>query len=170
MEILAYYKFEKIKLRDLIILILYLFGSLLIFYLADKKSLSEANVLIAEYSLITQLILYAFLYRSLRNLSVYFLWLLVAIMHFLMSFTFKGNLNDAMPGVQAANGLRDTIILLLLFQVLRFGSLYFQKRELIPPFKNRLRKVPEERTVTFIDFIAFFLYITVAIYLMQVSS
>lgn len=55
-------------------------------------------------------------------------------------------------------GLRNTIILLLLYQVLRFISAKTQGIELVCPSRGSEKDLFDNRQVTGIDFILFFIY------------
>jgi hypothetical protein len=65
----------------------------------------------------------------------------------------------------SATGLRNTIILLVLFQVLRFASIRLQGKELVAPSRGRT-DLFDERPVTFVDFILFVCYIAATILLL----
>jgi hypothetical protein len=65
----------------------------------------------------------------------------------------------------AGIGLRNTIILLLLFQVLRFLSLKVQQRELVAPSRGSWIDSFDERIVTVVDFALFFAYFGLLLYL-----
>ena len=66
----------------------------------------------------------------------------------------------------SATGLRNTILLLLLFQVLRFISVSTQGQELVCPSKGSRTDLFDERKVTFIDFFLFVVYIGTSIILL----
>lgn len=59
----------------------------------------------------------------------------------------------------SATGFRNTILLLLLFQVLRFISAKTQGQELVCPSKGSRTDIFDERKATFIDFVLFVIYI-----------
>lgn len=58
-----------------------------------------------------------------------------------------------------AIGLVNTIILLLLFQLLRYVSLKIQHREFVAPQKGGRTDLFEDKKVTFSDYIVFVIYV-----------
>jgi hypothetical protein len=152
--------FDKLNLWDRISLPFYILLSIVLLYyfihLEDYNSKKDALLC---YSLGTQLMLYFINYKSLRNLTVYFIWILFAIAHLYFYFQLKDN-HDLfyVRGQSSATGLRNTIFLLLLFQVLRFISVKAQGQELVCPSKGGNTDLFDGRKATYIDIILFFVY------------
>jgi len=158
--------FDKLKTWDKVTIVLYLFLSIGLWYYFDNaiSSKTQRDILFG-YAFGTQFFLYFLNYKSLRNLTVYFLWVLIGILHLFIYFQFKDNpLLQNVRG-HSATGLRNTIILLLLFQVLRFVSAKTQGLELVCPSKGSKTDLFDERQVTFIDFVLFVIYIGTTIIL-----
>jgi hypothetical protein len=95
----------------------------------------------------TQLLVYMFLYKSIRNLNCYLMWCFFGIIHLVLY---------AIISVGTAGVLKNTIVLMVFIQMLRYLSLKWQYREFIMPERNlgssRKRKDSE------IDFLLFVLY------------
>ncbi|OWP62336.1 hypothetical protein CDA63_14720 [Hymenobacter amundsenii] len=149
--------FTKLKAWDTITITAYLFLSLLLWQYSKISEYSEAGDAIFCYGIFTQLFLYFMNYKSLRNASVYFFWVLVGFIHFVVYFYLKDN-----PALQIANKhpvtiLRNTIFLLLLFQILRFISLKFQAMELVAVGRGPIDAF-DGRKITIIDSISTIFY------------
>ena len=57
----------------------------------------------------------------------------------------------------ASQGLRNTVVMLVLFQVLRFVSLKIQNLELVPADRSGFNDL-DERIISMADYILFFIY------------
>ena len=158
--------FDKLKSWDRVTIILYLLLSIALWYYFDNTTNSRSQrSLIFYYALGTQFCLYFFNYKSLRNLTVYIFWTLIGILHLLIYFQLKDNLLLENERGHAAAALRNTLVLLLLFQVLRFISVKTQQKELVCPSRVNKTDLFDERQVTFIDFVLFVIYLGTAIIL-----
>ena len=159
--------FDKLKTWDKVTIVLYLFLSLGLWYYFDNAtSIQAQRDIIFFYGLGTQFFLYLFNYKSLRNLTVYVFWVLIGLLHLFLYFQLKDN-----PVLQNVRGnsatvLRNTIILLLLFQVLRFVSAKTQGVELVCPSKGFKDDMFNDRPLTFIDCVLFIIYIGATIILL----
>jgi hypothetical protein len=89
----------------------------------------------------------------------------IALAHLLLYFQLKDNPELQNVRGHAATGLRNTIILLLLYQVLRIISVNTQKQELVAPTRGGTTDIFEGRRITFIDFVLFTVYFATAIIL-----
>ncbi len=152
--------FDKLKTWDKVTIVLYLLLSIgLWYYFYNTASNKTQRNILLGYAFGTQLFFYFFNYKSLRNLSVYFFWVVVGIIHLFIYFQLKDNQTLLNVRGHSATGLRNTIILLLVFQVLRFISARTQGQELVSPSKGSTTDLFDDRRITFIDFILFFIYI-----------
>ncbi|WP_210485954.1 hypothetical protein [Rufibacter aurantiacus] len=151
--------FQELNTWDKVTIGLYLNISLGLYFLyAGSELVEEKKDILFWYPYGTQLFLYFVNYRSLRNKSVYAIWFLIGLFHY---YFYLNLISDPLlegVKVHAATGLRNTVILLSLFQVLRIVSLKIQGEELVCPSKSRT-DLFEERDVTIIDFILFVIYI-----------
>tara|TARA_B110000285_G_scaffold135171_1_gene151466 strand:- start:681 stop:899 length:219 start_codon:yes stop_codon:yes gene_type:complete len=57
----------------------------------------------------------------------------------------------------ASQGLKNTVVMLVLFQVLRFVSLKIQNLELVPADRSGFNDL-DERIISMADYILFFIY------------
>jgi len=106
----------------------------------------------------SQLGMYFGLYTSIRNFKAYLLWLCFGVMHLILYFCFRGNPAIKMYRGNPTAGLLNTIVLLLLFQFLRYLSLKFQNREFVAPARGGGPDLFENKKVTFADFVIFVIY------------
>lgn len=151
--------FDTLNLWDKISITFYLMVTAICayFFLCENNSASNRTLLLF-YTLGTQSLLYILNYKSLRNLTVYLIWIIIAIAHLFAFFQLKDNPELQNVRGHAATGLRNTIILLLLFQILRITSLTIQKQELVAPTRGGTTDIFEGRKITFIDFALFVIY------------
>ena len=91
-----------------------------------------------------------FNYRALRNLNVWFIWIGLAIIQ--MVIYYKHGLH--MMDWPAIHGLRNFWIFLIAFQILRWISLKFQKKEFVTLTRNTM-DVLDERKFTLLDMFLF---------------
>jgi hypothetical protein len=117
------------------------------------------NVLLF-YTIATHLFIYVFNYKSLRNLLVYVVWFLFGSDHFVAYVILEqGYSLETEQAGDALLNLRNTIILLVVFQVLRIISLKIQHQELVAPDRGGRIDIFEERSVNWLDYILFVIYI-----------
>jgi hypothetical protein len=155
--------FEKLKTWDKVTIGLYLTVSVGVVFYAYGEGPSGREWLLWFYPFLTHLFLYFFNYRSLRNLTVYFIWCAIGLVH-LIIYLYPGDPVQKQPITEfAAKGLRNTILLLLLFQVIRFISIKTQGRELVCP-GNSYTDLFDERKITVIDAVLSFTYIFCMLY------
>ncbi|SOE23824.1 hypothetical protein SAMN06298216_4204 [Spirosomataceae bacterium TFI 002] len=151
--------FDKLKTWDKVTIALYVLLSAGLYYYFDNTTNTKTQRdILFGYAFSTQIFFYFFNYESLRNLSVYTFWVAIGFIHLYLYFQLKDN--QALLNVRghSATGLRNTLVLLLLFQVLRFISARTQGQELVCPSKSRT-DLFDDRQITFIDFILFVIYI-----------
>lgn len=116
------------------------------------------QVTIIMYIVLSQLGMYFGLYTSLRNFTAYLLWFGFGIVHTVLFFCFRNNLTIEMYRGDPTVGLLNTIVLLLLFQFLRYLSIKFQKREFVAPAKGGGPDLFENKKLTSADFAIFIIY------------
>jgi hypothetical protein len=96
--------------------------SLFIFWYSLRNTLiidKKVN-LINFYAFSTQFCLYLFNYRSLRNWNVYFCWLAIAVVHLILYVLISKYLASNFEQSLSVIRLRNTLILLLLFQLFQY--------------------------------------------------
>lgn len=150
--------FKRFEPVDYILIIIYILVSAIVFL--NYKSVTEFGYqrdYILIYSIATHLIIYFFNYRSLRNFGVYLIWFCIGLFHFYLYVQLNFSHN--------AIGLRNTIIMLLLFQILRIASLNIQKQEFLAVSKSKY-DLFNERRINFLDFIIFIIYFGSTLFLL----
>ena len=158
--------FDKLDLWDKISIGFYLtVTAICVYFFLHENSSANNRTLLLFYTLGTQLLLYLLNYKSLRNLTVYLIWIFIAIAHLFAFFQLKDNPELQNVRGHAATGLRNTIILVLLYQILRITSLKTQKQELVAPTRGGTTDIFEGRKITFTDFALFAVYFATAIIL-----
>jgi len=91
-------------------------------------------------------------------MSYYLCWILIAIVHLIFYANFKDDTSFQMVNGSAIIGFRNTIFLVLIFQVLRFPNLKIQHQELVAPSKGGNSDLYGERNQNFLDFASFIIY------------
>lgn len=101
----------------------------------------------------------------MRNLKVYIFCCTIGILHLFLYYLLKENASLLGLKNNVVISLRNTIILLILFQILRFVSLKTQKQELVGVGRNN-KDVHSTREITRIDIILEVTYIATAFILL----
>lgn len=101
--------FELLRRFDYISIAVYSLLSLVLLAFNYKQPPEANQDLIFAYGLGTCMFLYGFCYRSLRNLTVYFIWIIIALVHFFIYLQIRRNL--LYP---------EAIVMLLLLSEIRF--------------------------------------------------
>ncbi len=156
--------FAKLKPFDKWTIGLYLiltFG--LAYYFLSIENIEIKRNLIFGYALLSQLALYVFCYKSLRNLTVFIVWVFIGLFHLYLYYHLKDETTLQLLKGHSTTPLRNTISLLFIFQVLRFISLKVQHQELVSPSKGFTTDLFDERKVNWFDFILFLVYCGYAI-------
>lgn len=150
--------FEKIKIWGIGVLIFYIILSVeFLFFLRLAKSETQHNYL-TLYAVGGQLLLYGLLYKSLRNFKVYLFWLTIGLLHLCLYFILKENASLISFHSNTVIGLRNTIILIILFQLLRLISLRAQNQELVCVGRSKT-DIYDNREYTRIDVVLYTIYI-----------
>ncbi len=158
------FHFDKLKPFDKWTLGLYLILTIgLSYYYKSTEDISNKQNVIFSYGLFTQFALYMFCYKSLRSLTVFFLWVGIGILHLCFYNYLIGDTSLQMFRGHSATPLRNTIPLLILQQGLRVVSLKIQEQELVSPSRGFTTDLFDERKVNWLDFILFFTYCGFAI-------
>ncbi|PSR52512.1 hypothetical protein AHMF7605_02720 [Adhaeribacter arboris] len=151
--------FKELRTWDIVTILLYSFISLgLYFFYTSTESVVQKKDILFWYPLGTQVFFYFLNYKSLRNLTVYFIWFFFSLIHFYIYLQLITIPLLEGVKVHAAIGLRNTALLLILFQILRFISTKVQGKELVCPSRGGT-DILEERNVTLVDFALFVIYL-----------
>lgn len=134
---------------------------LLAYSYKDGNDNGLPGMLIFGYAIFTHMFLYLYNYISLRNFKVYTIWLIISIFHFVAYLYLKSDVTLQYENGHAAIGLRNTIILLILIQILRYLSLVTQGQELVAPSRKN-KDIFNERIVSPVDVLLFLAYFIIA--------
>lgn len=151
--------FKQLTIWNIAGLIGYLFVS---FYLCFYVNVQDQDWLLFFYTWMTGFGLYGLGYRALRNMTFYLCWVAIAFAQLYVYFQIHNNpvfKPNALHTINTANGLRNTIFLLIFYQVLRFISLKVQGKELVSLSRTSKTDLYDERNITNIDKVCFFIYI-----------
>ena len=150
-----FFYFKPLKTWEMVITALYAVLTLWIaLNIKDWPAASRQDTLLL-YFIITQLVVIMVFYASLRNLTFYLIWFFFASIH--LMFYAKSDHVASVANGNISSGLKITVILLIIFQVLRFISLKWQHQEFVMPSKSE-KDIMEERKVSIIDKVIFAVY------------
>jgi len=146
--------FEELNSWDKIIIWFYGIASIVFviynYWGADEH---KADFLIF-YTIFPQIFSYFFNYVSLRNLKSFFIWFGFGTLHIVFYFLVKDNaIYDTGRAL-----LLNTVILLLIYQVLRIISLKVQHQELVLPARGG-KDIFDNRSATLVDFVLLMIYL-----------
>ncbi|WCT11505.1 hypothetical protein [Mucilaginibacter jinjuensis] len=154
--------YENLKPYEIIAIALYGIATLIITlssflgnYTDDKQEL------IIIYISSPSLFLYFFFHKSLRNFKSYLIWIGFAVFHIILFFAFESK-----PQLHEFDGkppliFFNTIMALLLFQLLRYLSIIIQHKEFILPTKGEGKDLFEVRKPTWVDNLLFVTYMAI---------
>ena len=149
---------NELKQWDIVTIVIYVLFTLSVFITYSSGSANAAQLTLITYVVLTQLGIYFFLYGALRNFKLYLIWCGFGVLHVIMYLLFRGNPKLDMVKGNPSSGLLNTIILLLLFQVLRFLSIKIQIREFVAPSKGGNYDIVYNVKVSNTDKILFLIY------------
>lgn len=137
---------------------IYLLLTVVVVMSYDRIQVSYAHMMILTYALMLQMFAYFFLYGNLRNFKCYLVWFGFSIIHLAMYFVMRDDRRLQSESGNPAALLRNTLILLLFFQLLRYISLKVQHLELVMPSKVGNIDDFDHRKITLTDRILFLAY------------
>jgi hypothetical protein len=118
------------------------------------------------YACVPLLMLYFIGYRALRNIFYFLCWLVIAVIHLYIYCKVKDNplfAPNKFRDINIVIGFRNTIISLLILQVLRYASLKIQGQELVSVSKGGTTDLFDGRKITLTDKTLFLVYAVVLI-------
>lgn len=157
-KLIQQYKLNKWNIATISIYILISYFCWVYFSIAKNPK----NVLFA-YALGTHFFLYLFQYKALRNFNYFLIWIVIGVAHLALYFDIESDQGLAFVNGHAATGLRNTIILLGLFQLLRYASLKIQHVELVCPSRGNDHGLFDNRKSTIVDTICGLVYFGVSL-------
>jgi hypothetical protein len=143
---------DKFTLFIYTILTLALIG----FYLFNKD---DSGVWLMGYAVLTQLFSFFFLYVALRNAAFFLVVYGFGLIHLIMYFLMVDHFAIQTVNFSYLATLRNTIVLLTFFQVLRWLSIKIQNREFVVPTKGGDTDLIENKKTSFADYVFLFIYI-----------
>ncbi len=151
--------YDSLKQWESVCMLSYAFVTICVILTLVFAKPETKQITIIMYTVLSQLGMYFWLYTSLRNFKAYLLWFGFGIVHLILFFCFRGNPALEMYAGNPSIFLSNTIVLLLLFQLLRYLSLKFQNREFVAPAKSGL-DLFENKKVAFADSVIFIIYMS----------
>jgi hypothetical protein len=121
-----FFLYEDLKTWEKTAMVVYAVTSLAVILTCFFANPDTKQIVLIGYITISQLGLYFGLYTSLRNFKAYLIWFGFGLVHLLLVFIFRRDPTLEMYRGNPSYLLVNTIILLLLFQLLRYISLKMQ--------------------------------------------
>ncbi|HRG88581.1 MAG TPA: hypothetical protein PLW44_06135 [Chitinophagales bacterium] len=150
---------SKLESSDIWVMVIYLLISAILFLLYNNlTSLSSKSKVVFFYGYGTQFFLYMFQYKAMRKPVVYALWCIVGLGHLGIYLWVK----QTAYFIWEMTVFRNTIILLLLFQLLRWVSLRVQGMDLAA---GKIGKTDsfDGRRINLFDLLLTFIYLGVCL-------
>jgi len=141
------YYFEKFKTWDLITIVSYILISIIVYFNCTLQDFSVLHM----YAFVTQFFLITFNYKSLRNLSVYIIWVAIGVIHFIVYIKLVDLPDLVGKHDHSAKTLKNTLIILGYYQVVRFISARTQGQEWVCPGGSFRYDFFDNRKITIID-------------------
>jgi len=149
---------EELTLFDKWSIGIYLLMTIFVAVTYNRIDVDTAPIMIIIYVGILQLCAYFLLCGYLRNFRCYLVWFGFSMIHLVMYFVIKDDSRLQMAKANPAALLRNTFILLLFFQLLRYASFKMQHQELVVVSKTSKIDDFDHRKITIIDKTLFFAY------------
>lgn len=133
---------------------IYLIVTFILFYVIELD-----DEFIFYYCIISQIGLYLSYYKALRNLKFYFICIGIGILHLGLFYLLLEDSRATLPIIHSASNLRNTIPLLVVFQVLRLLNFLIHERELVSPQPSSFKDMHDKRYVMPSDYLFFSVYV-----------
>jgi hypothetical protein len=149
--------FDKLTKWNIVVIAIYFIFTLFVIFNYTLGEVNAGDILIF-YALLPHLVGYFFMYKALRNFTMYSICFGFAIVHVFLYFLFRGS-----PKLQMVKGdpsplLLNSIVLIVLFQVLRYLSIKMQKREFVVPAKGGGKDLFDNIELSGTDYLLFVIY------------
>lgn len=146
---------KELEASDKWVMAIYLLISVIVWYLYNNVINSrERGAIIFFYGYGTQFFLYMLQYKAIRKPLVYIFWFMMGLAH-LAAYLLLKQTDSFIPEIIL---LRNTIILLVLIQLLRWISLRVQGMDLVGAQRGG-RDIFNERRITPFDILLTFIYL-----------
>jgi len=149
--------FDKLTEWNIWVIAFYFIFTIFVIFNYASRGVNSADILFF-YALSPHLLGYFFLYKALRNFTMYLICFGFAMLHILLYFIFKGNFNFEMVKESPSPILINSIILLILFQILRYLSFKMQKREFVVPSRGGGKDLFDNIAPSATDYVLFVIY------------
>ncbi len=133
---------------------IYLIITFVLFFIFER-----VGEYILAYCVISQIGLYLFYYKALRNLTFYMLCLGIGGLHLVLFYLILADHQSTLLLIQHASNLRNTLPLLVLFQILRCLNLFIQGQELVSPQRSSFKDIHDKRYVMPSDYLFLMVYV-----------
>lgn len=130
-----FFYFKSLEAWEWIVISFYLCLTIWLYSLYLHHAEYRSDIL-TIYPTVSQLFIICFLYKSLRNLLSYLIWLSFGIFHLFVYIVTKNDTYPNIVGGHASWAFKTTVPLLLLYQILRFVSRKIQLREFVIPSRG----------------------------------
>jgi hypothetical protein len=150
--------FDRLTDWDIVVIVSYFILTIFVIFNCILWGVYAADILFF-YALLPHLAGYFFLYKVLRNFTMYLVCFGFAVLHILLYFLFKSKSNFEMVKLNPLPGLINSIILLIVFQILRYLSLKMQKREFVVPSRGGGKDLFDNMEPSAIDYALFVIYL-----------
>lgn len=151
---------NKLSFHDKLSVLFYFFATIMVSNIGvffDEIETQKSVVL--GYAVCTPILLYFLLYKSLRDIKIFAIWIGFAVYHLFLHKNLTANQDLMFFRGHAADNLQYTIYFVVLFEVLRIGHLKLFGYELVSPGPYGARRdLWEDRKIKFPDVICFFIY------------
>ncbi len=154
----------KPKKTDLDLVIAYVILSVVLFALTVFNPTYQFNRnIVAGYSIVTDLSIYSIFYRGLRNRSLFLIWTVIGISHLIYFFVMRYEYSLHYTRGFAGSPLLFSLLLIYLFEILRFLSRRIVKLELETIFFGGV-SLFKERKLMWFDWVSCIIYSAVMIF------
>ena len=156
--------FSKLRQWDIATLILYLILTIYIHLTFTNNKLPDyAKGLIFGYIFGTMVFNYMFNYKSLRNMTVFVIWIVFGIYHLWLSKQIESVQAIYFDTSPITNGLKYSILILIIQQIIRFSYIKLTSMEIVAPVKGGGPDLFDNRYTNFFDHGFFVLYMIIII-------
>ncbi|MFP5437552.1 MAG: hypothetical protein ACLGH8_07210 [Bacteroidia bacterium] len=159
MENQPFFRAYHLSIWNILTIIVYTVISVGLLYYYVYEAYPENKYLLV-YVIGTQLFFFLAQYRAIRNLYMYLFWLLVGIAHAITAYFIKDISLFQFPAGHLSVTMANTLIVVLLMQVLRYISVKLQSKEFVAPNRSGT-DLFNERKPTWVDFLCTAIYFTV---------
>lgn len=158
------FKKEKLNFKNLIFIGLYCMCSFFI-YVYFSVTKNPQNTILLYYTFLTHFYLIIFDYRALRKLNYFCIWIIIALIHFVIYLNIKSNDTYAFINGHAASGFRATLLVLISFQIIRYISFEAQGMDFVIASRSGKMDDYNEREFTSLDiFLGMLLFIMIVVF------